>query len=108
MLLYLWPNAKYFSNSASLVIDPAHSSMYINLNTKYFFRHCCTEPGFKFNAGINFENHYDVKIKVVGFIMDHFRGELKYFEKRESQLLQSIQAQRFRALYHYSGWKKGV
>jgi hypothetical protein len=104
LLVYLWPNAKFFGSKGSITYIPPSDLTVITINTKYFYFHCNQEPGFQFYGGINFELHYDIKEKVLRFILNHFAPELENFEKMNLRSLNYFWYPKFRDLTREAGW----
>ena len=104
LLLYLWPNAKYFSLNSSIIINPHLDQIVINLNTKYFFRFCNQQPGLRFPAGVNFEYAYPLKTKIMKFILAHYEADIRSYEESHQELLLKIRARKFWALLQYTHW----
>lgn len=104
LLLYLWPNAKYFSINAHIYVNPFIDTTVINLNTKYFFRHCNKQPGLKFPGNINFEYNHPLKLKIMGFILDHFDSRMKLYEERNERFFEKMYRSRFNTLRKYTRW----
>lgn len=98
LLLYLWPNARYFAKNSSIFVEPHHSAIYINMTTDYFFKLCSPDPDFNFRADINFEYDYPAKTKVVTSIINHFQNEILNLEKRNKVTFWDEYVFRFRLL----------
>lgn len=105
LLLYLWPNARYFSVNASIVINPFTDHIVINLNTRYFYRFCCIdEPDLSFYAGINFEYAHPLKTKIMKYILAHFKKDILAFEMEHENLVAKIWRAKFDRLRRYTHW----
>lgn len=104
LLLYLWPNAKYFGVNSSISINPYLGSTVINLNTKYFYRFCNQYPGLHFYAGVNFEYNYPLKFKIMKSILDHFSKDILYFEETHYRLVKRLWTEKFNNLRKYTRW----
>lgn len=104
LLLYLWPNAKYFSVSSSIYINPYTDTTVINLTAKYFFRFCNQQPGLRFYGGVNFEYNHPLKEKIMRFILAHFQDDIKNYEERHERLFIKLRRTRFNNLRRYTGW----
>ena len=80
ILLYLWPNARYFQkNGANMYIDYPNFTIYINMTVEYFFS-CTKYKNLVIPTNINFEYDYQKKLKVLKTIINHFKYDILYFE----------------------------
>lgn len=104
LLLYLWPNAKFFSINSTIVMNPFSDGISIELTMKYFWRYCNQQRGMHFYAGTNFEYHYPLKIKIVKYILDHFEKDIIAYEKKHRIMLSDVYKVRFNNLRKYTHW----
>lgn len=98
LLLYLWPNARYFAKNSTVFIDPHQCAIYINMTTDYFFKFCSPSPDFNFRADVNFEYDYPAKTKVVSSIINHFQKEILNLERRNKSIFWEEYSDRARLL----------
>lgn len=81
LLLYLWPNAKYFASKATMSFDPIKASVYINMTAEYYLRFLSVrEPDFTIPSNINLEYNAEKKAKIVRNIVTYFKKELIAYE----------------------------
>lgn len=104
LLVYLWPNAKFFGCSGNITINPFLDSTVINLNQKYFFRYCTLDWYLRWHAGTNFEYNYPLKLIVMKSILQHFEHDIRAFEQKNSELTCYIWNHKFSALQKYTHW----
>lgn len=104
LLVYLWPNAVYFGSKGWVTVFPYENITVITLNTRYFYQFCNQQPGFHFYAGINFEYHYDLKEKVMKYILNFFSKTLYDFEYRNRIPLKEVWRRRYYILLRYTKW----
>lgn len=82
LLLYLWPNAKYFNKSASIYFDGNSRSIFINMSSYFYINICNKDPNFVLPTGINFEFSPNRKLKVVKDIMNFFSKKIITYEHK--------------------------
>lgn len=104
LLVYLWPNAKFFGSKGSITYFPFSELTVITINTKYFYQYCNQDPGFHFYAGINFELHYDLKEKVMNYILDSFAKDTFRVEQNNYLLFLVYWNIKLKVLLSYTHW----
>lgn len=98
LLLYLWPNAKYFSSQPSIFYVPNKASIYMNLTTDFYFKNINTDPNFRFSTNINFEYDLAKKSKVVKDILGFFEQYILAYEDKKEFRINRYRKEQWRRL----------
>lgn len=104
LLVYLWPNAKFFGLKGSITYLPLSELTVITVNTKYFYQYCNEEWGLHFPANINFEYDYVLKEKIMRYILEHFTKGTDKFEELNNIIFQHYWVERFEEVLKYTHW----
>jgi hypothetical protein len=104
LLLYLWPNAKYFAGTATLSFDPYRPTILLNVSVEFFFKHCSPDPNFKFPADINFEYSFEKKSYVITNILNYFEKHILAYEDRQYYFYDRLRRQQFLRLFKKAHW----
>lgn len=98
-LLYLWPNAKYFSSKATMSFDPIKASVFINMTAEYYLQFLSVkDPNYVIPTTINLENSFETKSKIVRNIVTYFKKELIDYEDRNEFDFYRIRRNQWRRL----------
>ena len=105
LLLYLWPNAFYFTKVSWMTIEPAKGLIVINMTVDYYFKHINRDPNFTIPTDINFEYDLRRKLVVVSRILRYWDSSIMDFEDRnEYNLFRLSRIQYRRLLAHVGAW----
>jgi len=98
LLLYLWPNARYFTNVSTMSFDPERASIVINMTAEFYFKYLNKDPNFRFSTDINFEYSLKKKAKIIKDILRFWEKEIIKYEDQNEFKLNRIRRAQWRRL----------